>query len=204
MRLRTPDSRRNVRLKARAENVVESTAIPAIPGTMTSRSFWLLLKIAPKKPRNSSGSRKLKNAALGLRQKSLRSRRYCLQVSTAASGFIRGQLQVDLLERRPCHPEVLEALAARQRLARQLVQEGRRVVGDVLDEVAAGVAVGHAHAPRRVHAELAGSPLGEDPPALDARHAVGERLRLVEVVRGQQDGLAELAQRADRAPGGAP
>src|SRR5213592_382110 len=136
MRLRTPDSRRKVRLKASAEKVVESTLIPAMPGTITLRSDWLELKIAPKKPRNSSGSRKLKNAALGLRQKSLRSRRYCLQVSTAASGFIGGQLQVDLLERGPRHPEVLEALAAGERLAGERVQEGGRVVGDVLDEIA--------------------------------------------------------------------
>ena len=83
IRLSTPDSRRNVRLKASAEKVVESTLIPAIPGTITLRSFWLLLKIAPKKPRNSSGSRKLKNAALGLRQNSLRSRRYWRHTSAA-------------------------------------------------------------------------------------------------------------------------
>src|SRR5436309_14255883 len=99
MRLSTPDSRRNVRLKASAENVVDSTAIPAMPGTMTLRSFWLDEKIAPKKTRNSSGSRKLKNAALGLRQNRRRSRRYCLHVSATASGLIGGQLEVDLLQR---------------------------------------------------------------------------------------------------------
>src|SRR5947209_15560813 len=40
---------------------------------------WLPLKMAPKKVRNSSGSMKLKKAALGLRQNSRRSRRYCRQ-----------------------------------------------------------------------------------------------------------------------------
>ena len=46
--------------------------------------------------------------------------------------------------------------------------------------------------------------LGEDPPVLEDRDAVGQRLRLVQVVRGQHDGLAEVAQRADHVPGGAP
>src|ERR671920_337809 len=96
MRFRTPDSRRKVRLKASALNVVDSTAIPAIPGTITSRSSWLSLKIIPKSSRNSSGSRKLKNAALGLRQNSRRSSRYWRQVS--ATSDIGGQLQVDVLE----------------------------------------------------------------------------------------------------------
>src|SRR3954468_16911018 len=145
MRLSTPDSRRNVRLKASAENVVDSTAIPAMPGTMTSRSFWLPEKIAPKNARNSSGSRKLKNAALGLRQKSLRSRRYWRQVS-AMSDLIGGQLQVDVLQRRPRDLELLEPLAARDRLAGELVQHARRVVGDQLDDLAARVAVGDPHA----------------------------------------------------------
>src|SRR3954463_16341672 len=161
MRLSTPDSRRNVRLKASAENVVESTLMPAMPGTMTSRSSWLSLKIAPKKARNSSGSRKLKNAALGLRQKSLRSRRYWRQVRTA-SDLIGGQLQVDLLERRAHDLEVLEALAAAEGIARQLVQQGGRVVGDLLVMLAGRVAPRHAHAPRRVDPELARRALGED------------------------------------------
>src|SRR3954468_21019036 len=131
MRLSTPDSRRNVRLKASAENVVDSTAMPAMPGTMTSRSSWLPEKIAPKKARKSSGSRKLKNAALGLRQNSLRSRRNCLQVR-ATSDLIGGQLQVDVLQRRARDLEGLERLAACERRAGQLVQCARRVVGDQL------------------------------------------------------------------------
>src|SRR5436190_4910149 len=200
MRFRTPDSRRNVRLKASAENVVDSTAMPAIPGTMTLRLSWLSLKIAPKKARKSSGSRKLKNAALGLRQNSRRSSRYWRQVSATASGLISRQLQVDLLQRRARDLEVLQALAARQRLGGQLVQQCRGVVGDVLDELPARIAVGDAHAPRRVGAQLARRALGEDVAALDDRHAVGQVLRLVEVVRGQQDGLAQVAQRADRRP----
>src|SRR5690242_20029064 len=130
MRLSTPVSRRNVRLKASAENVVASTAMPAMPGTITLRSCWLPCRIAPKNARNSSGSRKLKNAAEGLRQNSRRSRRYWRQVSASALGeaaeaeallaCIRRQLQVDLFQRRPRDLELAEALAAAQRLAGQL------------------------------------------------------------------------------------
>ena len=83
-------------------------AIPAIPGTITFRSCWLPWRIAPKKARNSSGSRKLKNAALGLRQNSRRSSRYWRQASAERVSHrpasrrprSRGQLQVDVLERR--------------------------------------------------------------------------------------------------------
>src|SRR4051812_29666368 len=166
MRLSTPFSRRKVRLKASAENVVDSTAMPAMPGTITSRLSWLSLKIAPNSARNSSGSRKLKNAALGLRQNSRRSNRYCRQVRTAASGLIGGELQVDLFQRRARALEVLETLAPPQRLAGELVQQRRRVVGDVLDELTARVAVGDAHAPRRVRAQLARRALRQDAPAL--------------------------------------
>src|SRR6185503_14294790 len=169
MRLSTPDSRRKTRLKASAENVVASTLMPAIPGTITSRSACWSLKIAPNRARNSSGSRKLKNAALGLRQNSRRSRRYWRQVS-AASDLIGGQLQVDLLQRRPRDLELLQALAARQRLRGQVVQQRGRVVGDVLDELArVRVPVAHPDPPRRVDAQLARRALGEDQPALDDR-----------------------------------
>src|SRR5205807_8595740 len=93
-------------LNASAVNVVDITLIPAIPGTITFRSCWLPCRIAPKNARNSSGSRKLKNAALGLRQNSLRSSRYWRQASSATSATIgglllaRGQVQIHVLERR--------------------------------------------------------------------------------------------------------
>ena len=51
---------------ASAEKVVDMMLMPAIPGTMTSRSLWLLEKIAPKSDRKMSGSRKLKKAALAV------------------------------------------------------------------------------------------------------------------------------------------
>ena len=53
---------------------------------------------------------------------------------------------------------------------------------------------------RRADAELARWSDREDPAVLDDRDAVGELLRLVEIVRRQQDRLAELAQLAHRLP----
>jgi hypothetical protein len=43
--------------------------------------------------------------------------------------------------------------------------------------------------------------LGHDPAAGDDRHPVGQRLRLVHVMGGEQDRLAQLAQAADDLPG---
>src|SRR5438270_12679055 len=97
------------------------TAMPAIPGTMMFRSFWLPLAIEPKSARKISGNRKLKNAALGLRQNIRRSSRYWRQA--IASSDIGRQLQVDLLQRGPRDVQVLEALAAGQRLSGELVQQ---------------------------------------------------------------------------------
>src|SRR5690242_14426243 len=115
--------------------VVAMIDMPAMPGIRTLRSFWLPLKIAPKSARNSSGSRKLKNAALGLRQNIRRSRRYWCHASARASdiGGLRlglgGQLEVDVLQRRPVDRQVAQRLAAGQRRGGQLVQKRGRVVG---------------------------------------------------------------------------
>ena len=80
------------------------------------------------------------------------------------------------------------------------MQQLRRVVDLALVQLAVLVAPRHAHALRGADAQLAGRPDREDAAVLDDRHAVGELLGLVEVVRRQHDGLAEVAQRADRAP----
>src|SRR5713101_6092022 len=71
-------------------NVADMTLIPAMPGTITLRSCWLLENAAPKIASSSNGSRKLKNAALGLRQNSFRSSRYCRQSKTAPSAMLNG------------------------------------------------------------------------------------------------------------------
>ena len=92
--------------------------------------------------------------------------------------------------------------AASPRASAALVSWCSSAVGSSISRVvqlAVLVAPGHAVARRR-RAELAGRALGHDPPLLDDRHAVAQRLRLVEVVRRQQDRLAEVLQRADRPP----
>src|SRR4051812_27129982 len=131
-------------LKASAENVVAMTLMPAMPGTMTSSCCWSLENTAPNSARKSSGSRKLKNAALGLRQNMRRSSRYCRHVRTARSaiGRPRGQLEVDLFEARPAHRQVVQPLAACERRRRQLGQARGRVVGHDLVRLAVVVAVG--------------------------------------------------------------
>src|SRR6476469_6187034 len=209
MRLSTPSSRRKVMLIASAVNVVAMIDMPAIPGMITSRFFWSPAKIAPKSSRKISGNANEKNAADGLRQNIRRSRRHWRYASTTVSGIahllagVGGQLEVDVLERRTADREVLQRRAARERRARELMQQRRRVGDLALLQHAVLVAPGDAVARRR-GAELSGRALGDDPPGLDDRDPIAQRLRLVEVVRRQQDGLAQVLQRADRAPGVAP
>src|SRR5581483_3671302 len=127
-----------VMLKASAVNVVDMTLIPAMPGTITFRSCWLPCRIAPKKARKRSGKRKLKKAALGLRQNSLRSRRYCRHAKVITSGTLHvlvgvgRQLKVDVLERGSRHCQGVETFAAGQGRARELVQQRGRILGVVL------------------------------------------------------------------------
>ena len=52
-----------------------------------------------------------------------------------------------------------------------------------------------------VAAEVLGRARRDDPPGRDDRDAVGEHLRLVHVVGGEEDRLAELAQAGDHLPG---
>src|SRR5690242_13787096 len=198
MRLSTPCSRRNVMFIASALNVVDMTLMPAMPGTITSRLCWLPPKIAPNSARKSSGRKKLKNAADGLRQNIRRSRRYWCQARVASltggrllglgrrlgplGDGLGGQLEVDVLERRARDRQVPERLAPCERGARELVQQRGRVLGLARGEVAGLVAPRDAVA-RRPGAERGGRALRDDPPLLDDRDAVAQRLRLVEVVR---------------------
>src|SRR5207245_9651833 len=172
-------------------NVVDITLMPAIDGTSLFRSCWLPLSSAPPPARNSSGSTKLKKAALGLRQNMRRSNRYWRQPSAIVSA-IGGQLQVHVLQRRAPDRQLLQAPALPERPCGQLAQRARRIAGLQLDQLAVLVAVGDAVV-RRARGELARRSDREHAPVLDDRHAVGQLLRLVEVVRGQQDRLAERA-----------
>src|SRR3984885_11623031 len=154
-------------LYAPAANVVDITLMPPIDGPCLLRSCSLPLRITPPAARNSSGSTKLKNAALGLRQNILRSSRYWRQLSTSASGTAglparaapagsvvrRGvrvrvgvgcQFQVHVLERRAANRQLLQAFPARKRRVGELMQQTRRVVGLPLDQRPRGVAVGDA------------------------------------------------------------
>src|ERR1700760_2474377 len=203
MRLSTPRSRRNTMLDDSAVNVADIPAMPAIDGTSLLRSLWLPLRMMPPATRNSSGSRKLKKAALGLRQNRRRSSRNSPQASETGDGApsltigrllgrVGRQLQVDVLEGRPRHAEPLQTSSLGERGPGQLVQQRGRIVGLALDEAAVAVSV--ADPVRRgavVGAELLRFALDDDPPVLDDRHPVGQRLGLVEVVGGEQDRLAE-------------
>ena len=64
--------------------------------------------------------------------------------------------------------------------------------------------VGDRRRPALALAEVLGSAAGDDLAAGDDRHPVGEPLRLVHVVGGEDDRLAEVAQAGDRLPGLAP
>ena len=65
-------------------------------------------------------------------------------------------------------------------------------------------AVGDGRGLRTAVAEVLGSAEGDDLAAGDDRHPVGEPLRLVHVVGGEDDRLAEIAEAGDRIPGLAP
>src|ERR1700759_2257598 len=134
-------------LYASAVNVVAITLIAAIAGIRRLSWCWLPARIAPPPARNSSGSTKLKKAALGLRPNILRSRRDWRQPSAIAlsplsASAIGGQLQVDVLERRAPDAQLLERFAARQRLGGQPVQQRCRVIGLALDQLTVAIAVG--------------------------------------------------------------
>src|SRR5690349_5484858 len=208
MRLRRPCSRRKVMFIAIALNVDAITFMPAMPGITMSRSLAGVSD--PTISRKTIGSMNPKNAAVGLRQNCLRSRRNWRQPMATASDtddllrLVRRQLEVDVLEARPHDGQVADRGTARQRLRRQFVDQLRRVVDLALVQLAVLAAPRHPHALRGADAELGRGPDRQDPPVLDDRDAVGELLRLVEVVRRQHDGLAEVAQRADRAPRGTP
>ena len=67
-------------------NVADITLTPAIPGTITSRSACRPENTAPNSSSSTSGSRKLKNAAVGLRQNMRRSSRYWRHAARAHDG----------------------------------------------------------------------------------------------------------------------
>src|SRR3954454_6943398 len=132
MRLSNPCSRRNVMFIAIALNVDASRFMPAMPGITMSRSLAGVSE--PMISRKTIGSRKPKNAAVGLRQNCLRSRRNCRQPKATASDtdgllcLFGRELEIDVLEARPHDRQLAYRAAARQRLGGQLVQQLRGIV----------------------------------------------------------------------------
>ena len=178
--------------------------MPAIAGTSRFRSCWFPCRIAPPPTRNSSGSTKLKNAALGLRQNMLplqsvlppSERQGVSVIEAVSSRYTSSSVGRPTLSSSSCSP-----LA--ERLAGELVQQPRRVLGLALDQLAVAIAVGDPilRGAGRVGSEFARRPDREHAPVLDDRHAVGQRLGLVEVVGRQQDRLPAFAQVSHRLPG---
>src|SRR4051794_2282954 len=111
-----------------------------------------------------------------------------------------GEREVDVLQVRAGYFQALQLQALLGRPPGQRMQVGDRVrrlhryllaVEAVADRRRQAVAV----------AEVLGRAAGDYLAARDDRHPVGETLRLVHVVGGEEDGLAEVAQTGDRIPG---
>src|ERR1700749_2903934 len=129
----------------------------------------------PPATRNSSGSRKLKKAALGLRQNRRRSSLYWRQASDSGAGArsltigrllgrVGRQLEVHVLERRPGHAQPLETATLGERGAGQLVQQRGRIVGLALDQPTVAVSVSDpVHRGAAVGTELLRLALDDDP-----------------------------------------
>src|ERR687887_250887 len=146
-------------------------------------------------------------------------------VARSAMGHLRvlvdpaGEPQVHVLQRGPRHRQRLQLLAPGQRPAGEQVQRAGRgagaqqhpvlvplqPVGQPAGQVGDGDAVGQAEADDRLGdvaaAERLRAALRHDQPAGDDRHLVGQVLRLVHVVGGEQDRLAEVPQALDQLPG---
>src|SRR4051812_15561768 len=170
------------------------TLMPAIPGMRVSSSFWSLPNTDATSSSNARGSTNEKKAALGLRQKSLRSSRNCSQASAMGvtrhllAGRVRcrrlllRQLKVDVLERGTGYLESLQPLSSCERVTRQAVQKIRGVIGPVLHTPAARAIGDPVSAAART--EIGRRPLGHDGAVLDDGHAVRKSLGLVQVVGG--------------------
>src|SRR2546423_787845 len=110
-----------------------------------------------------------------------------------------GQRQVDLLEARAANDEAFELAVLGERLRGQLVEDARRAVG-LEDDVAAVLAVADLGG-RRGADQVGRRADRDDLAASENRDAIGQALGLVEVVRRENDRLAEAAKRAQGLPG---
>ena len=145
----------------------------------------------------------MKTAASRLRQNIFCSKRsWWTRVVTPRSSLLADELEVDVLERRPSHLELLELASGRERRRRQLVEHARRIVASRPRRARRRGGSGSPSTPESPMSS-AGRSLPDDLAVAEHRDAVGELLRLVEVVRRQEDRRAERAKRADHVPRGA-
>ena len=114
-----------------------------------------------------------------------------------AHGALVDELEIDVLEGRAPHLDLLELASLRERGGRQLVERPRRLFGLEHDELAVAPVANLRFGARgqlRRSAEL------DDLAGDEHGHPIRKLLGFVEVVRGQQNRLAEPAQRADELP----
>ena len=137
---------------------------------------------------------------------------------THTSRRATGELEVDVLERRPHDVQVVELDAMLDCPARQAVEGGGEVLGDEVDEPVGGSVVGYVigqscsrwqpeadpGASLVTAADSRGRAFGDYPAGGDDGYAVGQELRLVHVVRGEQHRLAQFGQVFHDLPGLAP
>src|SRR3954465_15979200 len=102
-------------------------------------------------------------------------------------GLLARQLQIQALEPPVTPPDVLQLEALGERLAGQLVEDARRLVG-CDDELLAVAAVADLDT-SRAREQPPGGAGGDDAPVAEDGEAIGEGLCLLHVVRGQEDAL---------------
>ena len=144
----------------------------------------------------------MKNAASLLRQKTSCSIAQLVEEELTLGSSSLDEREVDLFERRPPHLEPLELLAARERVRRQLVRARASARSCARGSPRRSGGSGSRPRGRRSSARAASRCVTICPSRRTATRSASCS-RLVEVVRRQQHGLAERAQRADHLPRGA-
>src|SRR5919201_2068312 len=119
---------------------------------------------------------------------------------TASFGLrlLAGQGEIDLFQARAPDDEPFELAVLRERLRGELVEDARGL-GGLEHDLAPVLAVADLGGGPR-SGELGRSADGDDAPLPQNRDPFRELLRLVEVVRREQDRLAQPAERPDRLP----
>ena len=178
-------------------NVVDITLIPAIAGTS-----WFEVVLVAAEDRAGASEEQQRQQEVEERGARVAPEHPALEAVLAPAEGERVRHRRSAPGRRPRASGAPPTAppGARRARAPRAVSSCSSAVGSsvcVLDQLAVAVAVGDAVV-GCADAELARRPDREHAAVLDDRHAVGQLLRLVEVVRRQQDRLAE--RRAASAP----